>query len=115
MENFKPILLNFTEDELRSMAAEKAETIVIRTYENGISQDEERPSTETEKTILINLIYGALLAIRFRDDSAQAAMDTAEFISHGFFDGINCYYSVYLPIQHILRECREKVKEMEKL
>ena len=111
--NFKPILLNFTEDELRSMATEKAETIVIRTYVNGNSNDEERPSTETEKAILTNLIYGALLAIRFRDDSAQAAMDTAEFTAHQFIDGINGYFSVYLPIQHILRSCREQAKEAE--
>ena len=113
--NFKPILLNFTEDELRSMAMEKAETIVIRTYVNGNSNDEERPSTETEKAILTKLIYGALFAIRFRDDSAQAAMDTAEFTAHEFFDGVNCYFSVYVPIQHILRECHERMKEMEKL
>lgn len=116
--NYKPVLDKFGEDELRKLAAEKAKYITIRKYydangneaPDGTSEDVKRLATKREKEIITNLIYGALLAIRWRNDSAQVAMDTAEFTAVLFIDGINGYISVYSPIWYILETLRERVE-----
>lgn len=108
--NFKPILVKFSESELKARAAEKAQTIFVRGYdEQGDSDNIERQSTKYEAETLTNVMYGALLSIRWRDNAAQVALDTAEYIANLMFkntDGgyLNGYLSVYLPLWRILDE-----------
>ena len=111
--NYKPVLLQFSETELRNKALEKAQNITLRFYQNGNSDDVTRKASTDESTILFNCIYGALSEIRYRDDSAQVAMDTAENIADMFIPNINGYCSVYIPIWDILTECRELIGKRE--
>jgi len=91
-----------TEQELKIMAETMAETITIRTMENGNSHDTTRTSTDGEKNILKNILSGALLTINFGTDYAgkkQAILDMAEFTTMQFLPNANCYDSVYCKLQ----------------
>lgn len=111
MKNYKPILIEYSCLELAKMAGESARSIVYRFYDDGNSRDERRDSTSEEWETLQRVIYGALLAIRWRDDAAQTALDTAEYIGDLLLPGINGYDSIYLPIKKILRELDPENKE----
>jgi hypothetical protein len=95
--------MKFTEQELKAYAEMKAETIVIRTYKNGNSDDERRDSTPEEKKIIESVIYGGLLAIRSGVDK-QSVKHACEYIGNIFMKDIvtegemNGYDSIYNPI-----------------
>lgn len=87
----------YTEQEAKEYAESVSEEITIRTYDNGSSEDIKKKTTAREKAILTNIIYGALLTIRFHklDNTAvQVAKDTADLM----IPGINGYLSVYNKI-----------------
>lgn len=91
----------YTEQEAKEYAESVSEEITIRTYDNGSSEDIKKKTTAREKAILTNIIYGALLTIRFHklDNTAvQVAKDTAEFTADLMIPGINGYLSVYNKI-----------------
>lgn len=98
---------DITEQEIREYAEQQAETIVIRTYDEiGTSNDERRASTEAEKRILSSIIYGGLLAIRSGAD-ARSVADACEYIGNIQMRNVvpetvgrmNGYDSVYRPIR----------------
>lgn len=111
MKNYKPILQEQPCPKLSALAEHAAESIVYRFDDYGTSRDERRDSIPYEKHILHKVIYGALLAIRWRDDAAQTALDTAEYTGDLLLPGINGYDSIYLPIKKILRELDPENKE----
>lgn len=54
-----------TEKDIVLYAIKCAETIVIRTYEDGSSIDTRRQTTQKESEILANLIAGALYTVLY--------------------------------------------------
>lgn len=91
----------YTNQEAKEYAEKAAETLTVRTYENGSSKDTTRETTQEEKGILTNIIYGALLSIKWHkyDKTAvQIAKDTAEFTIDLMLPYINGYDSVYNKI-----------------
>ena len=95
---------DITEQEIREYAEKQAETIVVRTYDGGSSNDDRRASTEAEKQIISSIIYGGLLAIRSGAD-AQSVADACEYIGNIQMRNVvkvgrmNGYDSVYRPIR----------------
>lgn len=91
----------YTEQEAKEYAEIVSNTLVVRTYDNGNSDDTERKTTSREKEILTNIICGALFAIRTNQlggIAIQTAKDTAEFAADLMLPYINGYESVYLKI-----------------
>lgn len=91
----------YTEQEAKEYAESVSDTLTIRTYDNGSSNDTTRKSTKKEKEILTNIIFGALLAIKnhhLGGIAVQAAKDTAEFTVDLMIPNINGYLSVYNKI-----------------
>jgi hypothetical protein len=102
-------MLKFSEQELKEYAEKQAETIVIRSYKNGCSSDNRRKSTDKEKKIIENIIYGGLLGIRWghgNNKETDAIIDACEFIGNLQMkelvnDGeMNGYDTIYLPLQN---------------
>lgn len=89
------------ERDLKSFAREAAETIVIRTYTNGNSDDTERKTSEIEQIIISNLIFAGLLAIKNGGD-VQTAKDACEYAGKLFLPDMNGYDSIYLKIDSIM-------------
>jgi len=88
----------FTESELKDYAMMKGEEIVIRTYENGNSNDERRKAKSRESKIITAVIYGSLLALN-RGADIKSVLDTAEFIGDLQLPEMNGYDTIYLPIR----------------
>ena len=99
-----------TEMQLKEMATVIAETITIRTYKNGNSEDTKRLSNPQEKEIILNIAYGALLGMncneknRTSDEIAQAIIDTAEYTVNRFLPDCNGYDTIYCPLKKAVRE-----------
>ena len=93
----------FSEQSAKEYAEKTAETVVIREYIDGNSNDTRRISTEAEKDIVQRAIYAALLSIRGGYE-AQSAKATAEFfvLCNSGVTHINTYDSVYIPIDDFL-------------
>ncbi len=70
-----------TEKELKAYAEQKAETIVIRSYDNWHSTDTRRKTTPREKEIIKSIIFGGLLAINQGADR-QSVADACEYIGN---------------------------------
>ena len=100
----------YSEPDLKELALASSKTIVIRTYVNGNSSDDERTATEEESTIIFNLIFGALLGCNWGEtnrnnrDVQQGIIDSAEFIAHLFIPNANCYDTIYNRIKGILSQ-----------
>lgn len=88
---------DFTEKELQIYADDKAKTIVIRSYENGNSKDERRSTTEPERKIISDIIFGGLLAIKSGAD-IQSVKDACEYIGKLQIPEMNGYDTIYIPI-----------------
>lgn len=96
------------ETEIRAYAAGKAVRI-MRIESDGDKWD---ASTPIEAATLETLIYGAILAGRYRvtendltpSEIIACATDTAEFTAMQFFPGVNCAYSVCYPVLDWFRE-----------
>lgn len=94
----------YTESQLRAYASQHADTIVIRTYNNGCSSDDRRDATEQEQHIIFSLILGALLAYTHRPETGiQSVADSAEFTAHHLIPDANAYDTIYTPIMDFAR------------
>ena len=95
----------YTEQEAKEYAESVSNTLFIREYDNGNSENTERKTTPREKKILTNIICGALFAIRVHNLNSiavQSAKDTAEFTADLMLPYINGYLSVYLKIDNFM-------------
>jgi|SRR5665647_1291777 len=88
---------NVTERQLKEYAEAKAETIVIRTYEEGNSSDIRRLTTAPEETIIFKILYGALLAMR-EVNNMYSAISAAEYIGDLMIPQMNGYDTIYCPL-----------------
>lgn len=95
----------YTEPQLREIARDYSTRIVIRSYTDGSSSDDERAATLPEREILYKIILAALIAYGYRDKenggSIDAILDMAEFTCHQFLPECNAYDTVYTPIRKI--------------
>lgn len=104
MKNYK------TEELLKKQATVISETITIRTYKNGNSEDTKRKTTAKEKKIIFEIAYSALLAFNCNDmnhnndDIVQAIIYTAEFMVCRFLPDCNSYYTIYCPLSKVVTE-----------
>lgn len=87
-----------TEQELKAYAEKKAESIVIRSYDEHGSKDERRKTTKTEKRIISAIILGGLLAIRDGADR-QSVQDACEYNGKLQIPEMNGYDTIYNPIR----------------
>ena len=92
-----------SEQELKAYAEKKAESIVIRSYDEHGSNDNRRKSTETEKRIISAIIFGGLLAIRGGADQ-QSVQDACEYIGKLQIPEMNGYDTIYNPIRDYFRK-----------
>lgn len=106
--SYKDVLVNYTEPELKEKARAYSYSIVFRAEE----ADYRKKATAEQAEIITNIIYGALLAIRWRgyhSDIVKGIIDTAEFTADLMIKDLNGYESVYNPLWEILKECQEVV------
>lgn len=76
--------------------------MTISSLYNDFHQEYKRPATDLEKDILFNLVYGAVLAVKYDDaTTASAAATTAEYIAIKMLSYIQTYLCVYVPIKKI--------------
>ena len=87
-----------SEQQLKEYANKKAESIVIRSYDEHGSKDERRKTTKTEKRIIASIIFGGLLAIRDGADR-QSVQDACEYIGNLQIPEMNGYLTIYNPIR----------------
>ena len=95
----------YTEQEAKEYAESVSNTLFIRGYNDGNSEDTGRKTTPREKKILTNIICCALFAIRVHNLNSiavQSAKDTAEFTADLMLPNINGYLSVYLKIDNFV-------------
>ena len=113
MKNYQPILMRYMERDLREAIRPHTNTIVDRLYENGNSRDTRRNARPEETTILFNLMYAALLAIRQNHNAAEVAINTAEYAVDLLLPGVNGYMSLYCPLCDILKELETDLQKQE--
>ena len=112
MKNYKPVLQQYSSSRLRDYVKPYTDTIVYRTYVNGNSRDTRRDTIPYEETILENLMLSALYAIRYADNAADVAINTAEYAVDLLLPGVNGYMSLYIPLCNILKELETDLKEV---
>lgn len=98
-----------TEIELKEIATKISETITIRAYKNGNSEDKQRKSTAKEKDIIFKIAYGALLSLNWHlesnsSETTSAIINTAEFTVNLFLPDCNGYDTIYCPLRKATRE-----------
>ena len=86
-------------DELKAYAEIVSNTICIRSYENGCSEDIKKKATKKQKETIYNIVYGALCALNFdRSAKHDSILNTAEFTVNQFLPDCNGYITVYNPL-----------------
>lgn len=91
----------YNDIELKEIAKDISNSIVIRTYINGNSSDNRRETTKTEKEIIQNIAYGAMLAYRFSKTDLDGILDMAEFTLKQFIPEANAYDTIYIPLRKV--------------
>ena len=95
----------FTSEDLKKIADEYSNEVVIRTYTNGNSSDDRREATLPEKEIVFKILYAAMIAYGYRSEqnggSIDAVLDMAEFTCHQFLPDVNAYDTIYIPLRKI--------------
>lgn len=97
-----------SEWEYKETARALAKNITIRTYIDGNSSDNQRPSTPEEEDAIYGILMAAMLAYGRRSDSdLHSVLDTAEFAGHFLIskeEEVNCYDTIYIPLQRVMGE-----------
>ena len=99
------------------MTEAMSETIMIRTYENGNSNDTRRKTTKPEKAIIYKIAYGALLALNHGEEvrssrmAEQSIIDTAEYTIDLFIPECNGYDTIYIPLKKALANWEKEAKQ----
>ena len=106
-EELKDIQREWSENTIEyreSLARQISKNITIRSYENGNSKDETRPTTEIEADIIYKICLGAMATFGYRMNSdtqsvLNALLDTAEFTLNRFIPEANGYDTIYIPLK----------------
>ena len=96
--------------DIDSYAESVSQSIVIRSYNDGNSNDERRKATKKEREVIKAVVSGALHSIRYKglnkdgkkpefDKLVQDAADTAEFIGDQLLTSVNGYDTFYRPVK----------------
>lgn len=89
-----------TTEYREELAKEIAKTITIRSYKDGCSYDEARPTTLVEENIIFNLVMAAFGAYGYRaEGNVDSILDMAEMSLHRFIPEANAYDSIYIPFK----------------
>lgn len=98
-----------SEGELKIIAAQIAESITVRAYdERGNSNYSTRETTHEERETIFNICYGALLGFnwtdtaRSSDAAAQAVLDATEFTVSIMLPYCNACSTVYEKLQSVI-------------
>ena len=95
----------YTSDDLKKLADENSNEIVIRSYQDGNSSDDKRKATLVEKEIVYKILYAAMISYGYRGEqnggSIDAVLDMAEFTCHQFLPEVNAYDTIYTPLREI--------------
>ena len=95
----------YTSNDLKEIADEISNEIVVRSYKDGTSYDGRRNSTPEEKNIIYKILFAAMVSYGYRNEtnggSIDAVLDMAEFTCHQFLPEVNAYDSIYLPLREI--------------
>lgn len=115
--------------ELREIAEQISNRIVIRTYVGGNSYDNARKPTKKQKQIIFDLAYGTLLSLNHYSrscktgygESAWATIGTAEFqcdimLEKTLKPGEECngYDTIYLPLMRAFDQWAEERADSSK-
>lgn len=92
-----------SEQNMKRLARENSKEIVIRSYNDGNSNDYRREATPEESEILYKLLYAAMLAYTWQPNggSIDIILDTVEFACHQFLPEANAHDSIYIPLRKI--------------
>ena len=97
----------YSEEELKEIANEYSNEIVIRSYVDGCSFDDRRKTTLSEKKIIYKILYAAMISYGYRNEenggSIDAVLDMAEFTLMQFLPEANSYDTVYIPLRKITK------------
>lgn len=105
------------EAELKEIAEGISQEVVIRTYENGNSNDTRRKTTKPEKAIIYKIAYGALLALNHGEEvrssrmAEQSIVDSAEYTIDLFIPECNGYDTIYIPLKKALASWTKEAKQ----
>ena len=95
----------YTSEELKKIADEYSDEVVIRSYVDSCSSDDRRETTLAEKEILNKILYAAMVSYGYRNEdnhgSIDAVLDMAEFTLMQFLPEANTYDTVYIPLRKI--------------
>ncbi len=97
-----------SETILKAMAEKISQSIMIRNYVNGNSNDTRRKTSSVEQEIIYKIAFGALLGLNYGEkvrsnrDMEQAIVDTVEFIIGEFIGDCNGYDTIYIPLKKVL-------------
>lgn len=99
-----------TESELKKIAENISNSIVIRSNDKYGSNDTKMIPTNEQKNIIFKVAFSALLALNWGEDNRenkeaeQAIVDTAEFTINQFIPNCNGYQTMYNPLKDAIRE-----------
>ena len=103
-----------SEVELKKVAKEIAESIVIRSYDaRGNSTDRERETSPEERQIIFRACYAALLGFNWSDDSrnskaaAKAVITSAEFMIEFMLPTCNAFSTAGACLREYIEEWEE--------
>lgn len=110
-----------SEEDLRTVAADIARNVTVRTYDNGSSCDVTRRATVMEESHLFTIALGALDALNWdrqvtrmhnMSEYCDGVLSMAEFTVINLFGTgagdeaphVNSYDTIYLPLKRAIRE-----------
>lgn len=97
--------IRFEESQLFDFAEKLSRSIVIRTYDNGNSNDTRRDSTPEESRMIFKVLYGGMLSMNNANANVQAVIDTCEYIGNLLMRDVvrggdmNGYDTIYCPLK----------------
>lgn len=97
----KEFVKRYGEPQIKEIARDIAESVVIRTYVDGCSEDVRRETTASEKEAIKAIAESALFAYSARQNGIDAILDMAEFMMHRLVPEANAYDSIYIPLRKV--------------
>lgn len=96
--------LKCNDEQIEELANEVADQIVIRTYDEHGSHDNERKSTSMEHNILYRIAYASMCNIRrsaMNLAKVHGVLDMMETMVHMELPEANAYMTMYIPVKRL--------------